>query len=148
MITTYFPHITLYDEGTVSLVRELLDAASVGGHRRGSHVAAHRLGFPPPLDLQTAPMETTPPPRPSTTLALALHASSQKYQRFFDKSKLASRTDSIFLEKFGLDIYPDFSPFFGILKCHAFLTDLHFPRRTDSRGGVENPAWGDRSFDL
>ena len=87
MITTYFPHITLYDEGTVSLVRELLDAASVGGHRRGSHVAAHRLGFPPPLDLQTAPMETTPPPRPSTTLALALHASSQKYQRFFDKSK-------------------------------------------------------------
>ena len=54
MITTYFPHITLYDEGTVSLVRELLDAASVGGHRRGSHVAAHRLGFPPPLDLQTA----------------------------------------------------------------------------------------------
>ena len=55
MITTYFPHITLYDEGTVSLVRELLDAASVGGHRRGSHVAAHHLGFPPPLDLQTAP---------------------------------------------------------------------------------------------
>ena len=40
MIKTYFPHITLHDEGTVSLVRELLDAASVGGHRHGSHAAA------------------------------------------------------------------------------------------------------------
>ena len=88
MITTYFPHITLYDEGTVSLVRELLDAASVGGHRRGSHVAAHHLGFPPPLDLQTAPMETTPPPRPPTlALALLFASSPKKYQRFFDKSK-------------------------------------------------------------
>ena len=58
MIKTYFPHITLYDEGTVSLVRELLDAASVGGHRRGSHAAAHRLGFPPPLDLQPRPADS------------------------------------------------------------------------------------------
>ena len=42
MITTYFPHITLNDEGTVSLVRELLDA-SVGCHRRVSHDDAHHL---------------------------------------------------------------------------------------------------------
>ena len=80
MITTCFPHITLHDEGTVSLVRELLDAASVGGHRRGSHAAAHRLGFPPPLDLQprALPMETTPPPRPPTLALALLLASSPK----------------------------------------------------------------------
>ena len=80
MIKTYFPHITLHDEGTVSLVRELLDAASVGGHRHGSHAAAHHLGFPPPLDLQTAPCRWRRHLHldPSTVALALLLASSQK----------------------------------------------------------------------
>ena len=88
MITTYFPHITLHDEGTVSLVRELLDAASVGGHRHGSHAAAHHLGFPPPLDLQTAPCRWRRHLHldPSTVALALLLASSPKKcpkERFF-----------------------------------------------------------------
>ena len=93
MITTCFPHITLHDEGTVSLVRELLDAASVGGHRRGSHAAAHRLGFPPPLDLQPRPADSddtstsTPNNTRSRTAARQLPKKVSAGRFFQSKSK-------------------------------------------------------------